>query len=283
MTRIGSCQTRHLLHALPNQFRNTNDEKCRCGDEMASVREKTEYVGPWEVFRPGCYEIDASRVAELEFEVSEDNRPARSVPFFDALDLYRADPIKAIESRGPITVRSQSTARSFCGSPFAIDLLEVCLTLQRTVENPVSACRWFYYDWDRVVDDMHDAFYFFIVTPAGIAPETAIFHRYTNSGFDPSFFIQTDSPKAAADDIWSGAAAHRKAQTAFWYRKFYQDTPTGQLVALRDEPELYFYSEGRIPAPSTSLADGSLRLLVQVRNVCIALLLVAVLILLKLM
>ena len=45
------------------------------------------------------------------------------------------------------------------------------------------------------------------------------------------------------------AADNKHCQTAFWYRKFYSETRTGQLMVLRpDEPILYYYERPQAPA-----------------------------------
>jgi hypothetical protein len=42
------------------------------------------------------------------------------------------------------------------------------------------------------------------------------------------------------------APSWQKAKIAYWYRKFYQETRTGQLMVLRpDEPTLHYFPEGR--------------------------------------
>ena len=43
---------------------------------------------------------------------------------------------------------------------------------------------------------------------------------------------------------WGDEADWHEADTRYWYRKFYTETRTGQLMALRpDEPQLFFYEE----------------------------------------
>ena len=73
-----------------------------------------------------------------------------------------------------------------------------------------------------------------------------MFHDSIDSGFDPALFETADQSNWS----WFGDRGWQDATTRFWYRKFYADTQTGQLMILRtDNPRLYYYegpSAGRI-------------------------------------
>jgi len=107
--------------------------------------------------------------------------------------------------------------------------------------NPLDTA-WFFYDKDSVTDDPHDSYScFFVVHRDKIIRERFSFSDRSGSGFDPTIFTVDDS-----EPIWSHDLAWRDARIRFWYRKFYTETRTGQLMVLRsDGPELYHYAEGR--------------------------------------
>jgi len=42
--------------------------------------------------------------------------------------------------------------------------------------------------------------------------------------------------------VWGDEADWDEANTRYWYRRFYTETRTGQLMALRsDDPRLFYY------------------------------------------
>ena len=55
-------------------------------------------------------------------------------------------------------------------------------------------------------------------------------------------FVSDDS-----DFIWRNDSHWREAWARFWYRKFYTETRTGQLMVLRpDEPTLYQFPRSQV-------------------------------------
>jgi hypothetical protein len=91
------------------------------------------------------------------------------------------------------------------------------------------------------MDDPHDAYTFFVVYNDRIVRERMSLFDSHDSGFNPSIFAYDDR-----HDVWENDTAWRDASDRFWYRRFYQETRTGQLMVLRsDAPELYHLPEGR--------------------------------------
>jgi hypothetical protein len=77
-----------------------------------------------------------------------------------------------------------------------------------------------------------------------IVEERLSFFDNHDSGFDPSILGKPDN----SDPIWIGAPALEVAEAAFWYRKFYSETHTGQLMTLRtDSPTLFFHDNRTAP------------------------------------
>jgi hypothetical protein len=125
----------------------------------------------------------------------------------------------------------------FKGPPFNLDMLRELLSLKNEGVEPFR-CRWFWYDYDSCREDPQSRYDFFVVCDDKIVRENASFADYTDSGFDPSVLEGADE----SDSVWFNDSHWCEARTRFWYRKFYTETRTGQLMVLRpDEPILYHY------------------------------------------
>jgi hypothetical protein len=62
------------------------------------------------------------------------------------------------------------------------------------------------------------------------------FSDYHENGFDSAVFVSGDD----SNSIWMHETGWWEARTRFWYRKFYAETRTGQLMMLR--PDVGFVS-----------------------------------------
>lgn len=92
---------------------------------------------------------------------------------------------------------------------------------------------WFYYesDWSRDADESHT---FFVVYRGKVVLEACHF-----SSEEPLILKRT---KTDDEPIWRSHPFFDEAFETYWYRKFYTETMTGQLMVLRpDEPILYHY------------------------------------------
>lgn len=106
------------------------------------------------------------------------------------------------------------------------------IQLARQGAEPYGAT-WFYYDhdWSRDADERYS---FFVVCGAKIVSES-----YSFSSHEPRLLKRdVDDPEW----IWHSHPNFDSALEIYWYRKFYTETLTGQLMVLRpDEPILYHY------------------------------------------
>ena len=96
---------------------------------------------------------------------------------------------------------------------------------------------WFYYDndWSRGADESH---IFFAVHGSKIVSESCHF-----SSEEPLILKQEKD----VDPIWHSQPYFDQAWEVYWYRKFYSETMTGQLMVLRpDEPILYHYERPHV-------------------------------------
>ena len=92
---------------------------------------------------------------------------------------------------------------------------------------------WFYYDhdWSR---DADESYTFFCVHGGKIVSESCHF-----SSEEPAVLKRS---KPDGEAIWHSHPSFDEAFEIYWYRKFYMETMTGQLMVLRpDEPILYHY------------------------------------------
>jgi len=86
--------------------------------------------------------------------------------------------------------------------------------------------------------DPQKSYSFFVVANERIVRERGIFFDHHGSGFDPTIFETHDHN----DLTWDHEDDWDDADTRYWYRKFYAETRTGQLMTLRpDAPQLFFY------------------------------------------
>lgn len=152
----------------------------------------------------------------------------------------KGEPFQNVEEglTGTVSVEAASGKRVFSGTPFAAHLLYVLLRLRKEGVNPYDAS-WFLYDTD-ISRDVSTSFTFFAVADGKIVHEDVSFFRdCPDDGFEPAIFR---SPLAGSERIWTDGDHWRIANTVFWYRKFYTETETGQLMVLRpDMPTLYYY------------------------------------------
>lgn len=161
----------------------------------------------------------------------------------------KGEPIRDIQfPYDGFTVETASGEKRFSGTDFAEHLLYVLLNLRKEGINPYKA-RWFFYDRDSS-RDASESHTFFLVCDGKIVQEKIDLFRYIyDNDFEPAVL---HDPLEGLESIWHDDYYWQEAETRFWYRKFYTETKTGQLVLLRpDEPELFFYPK----APSLTEAQ----------------------------
>jgi len=141
------------------------------------------------------------------------------------------------------------------GPHFTRRILELLLTLHNDGINIFEA-EWFWFDCEPEQHGSHHHHRFFVVHHGKIVRESVVFNDDPSDGFDARIF--------KADAGWEyelpGERELRKADIKWWYRKFYTETRTGQIMALReDKPELYDYRIYCDPTIAAHLSQNSLR------------------------
>jgi hypothetical protein len=221
----------------------------------------------WGGFFPVAYTLDSEQVLTLPIGLSVDK---------SAVALIRATPstIGAVFNKlatehyelehflPGLTVRTPSGEQYFGGPAFNLDLLYALLHLHKAGANAFNS-RFFWYVSDSWRDLNPEArgqreahsHSFFVVSYGGkkidwrggeIVEERIPFSDRHNGGFDASVFKPEVDEQQIGPQKWDWRQPWYVADTCFWYRKFYSETKTGQLMVLRpDKPELYYYPEGR--------------------------------------
>ncbi|PSH04630.1 MAG: hypothetical protein CXZ00_07415 [Acidobacteria bacterium] len=112
-----------------------------------------------------------------------------------------------------------------------LQLLRELLKLHSQGIEPQS-CTWFYYEKDLSLDGdtVHS---FFVVGDERIVNEHSCF------GSDEPLVLKL---KQESDPIWRSWPYYLEALNKYWYRRFYTETRSGQLMILRnDKPYLHYF------------------------------------------
>ena len=200
----------------------------------------------WEGFRFATYSLDSKKVWALPLTKKSAAQEQTEETSITVGDVYESLVNQHFEielfSISGVRVTTDTEKLEFKGSPFNCDVLGELLRLTKDGVNPFSA-RWFWYDEDTCREDPQEMYSFFVVYRDEIVRERVSFGDYHGNGFDPDIFKSDEGH----DDIWLDDSEWREAITILWYRKFYSETRTGQLMVLRpDEPPLYHYDRARI-------------------------------------
>jgi hypothetical protein len=181
---------------------------------------------------PGAYHLDLARVKN--FPLKDNGKPST----FDEVycKLWNAKILKLPEwgwcvatfdtDAGEVTVSCET------GGMFVLRILCDLIGLHKEGIDPYLAM-WFYYehDWSRDGDLLHK---FFVVHDGKIVSE----YFSLGQGYPRVLAIHKDN-----EPIWHSWPYRDTASEIYWYRKFYTDTLTGQLMVLRpDEPALFHYA-----------------------------------------
>jgi hypothetical protein len=159
--------------------------------------------------------------------------------------------VESIEDGIDTEIKTDVGVVSLKGASFNRQLLSALLGLEKEGINSLFGTHWFWFDSDHVLDDPHECYKFFVVSGEQIVREQVSFSDYSGSGFDPSVFVEANPVEKA---IWARESDWAEAKDRCWYRKFYNETGTGQLMLLRpDSPALFHYERSQDRQASTEL------------------------------
>jgi len=196
----------------------------------------------WEGFRPVAYNLH--KVWDLpltQLSNEGDQKQEEATTVGRLLTSLREQKIQNIESSVKTEITTAAGIVEIRGLSFNRAVAELLLDLQKDGINYFDA-QLLWYDKDHVTDDLMASYNFFVVHGNAIVREQVSFCDYSDSGFDPSVFEADEDSRP----IWRNHPEWDAARVRYWYRKFYKETRTGQLMVLRpDGPELFYYPEGR--------------------------------------
>ena len=221
----------------------------------------------WEGFQPVAYWFDTEKIWALplsrKYEGGKDDEPTT---FGDIVVLLRDKQLKLDSfERGVLdsefVAADDSLKVTVKGGSFNRDLLRIILQLHSEGIS-VFDSTWYYFDHDSCRQDPHEMYSFFVVAKNKIVRERIGFSDYLDSGFNPTIFEAHDHEEM----IWGDEPHWDEAATRYWYRKFYTETRTGQLMTLRpDDPPLFYYER---TGPDLMGAVGVLQPVVVADKVC---------------
>ena len=198
----------------------------------------------WKGFKPTAYWLDTKKVKSLAL-----NGVGQPTTIGEVLKQLEGHEVKSAEY-GPLEAKVETDQGTFTfkGASFNRELLVHVLNLGKEGISP-SFAQWFWFDKSHNLREAMDSYSFFVLSPLDnkIIREHVRFFDDPGSGFDPSIFTAYEA------DLWNWAddSDWEEARVGYWYRKFYQETQTGQLMVLRpDKPTLHYYARGTEPNPS---------------------------------
>jgi hypothetical protein len=206
---------------------------------------KSAESSKWSGFAPTAHTLNDQIIWQLTMtrqEPGDGPQKSTDITLAGAFSDTRDQPIISIDDDfGTLKVKTATSEFWYGGPSFNVSLLAAILSLHKDGFESYGS-RWFYYDSDFVTDDPHKSYSFFIVSGQKLARESVTFSDYHGNGFNPQVFVPPDYKSP----IWWNEHHWEEAWIRQWYRRFYQETKTGQLMVLRpDEPALYYFPEGR--------------------------------------
>lgn len=187
---------------------------------------------------PGDYYLDLAAVATVP--LTDNGQPSTFADIYRKLQNAKILKVpqwvmgaaKFDTDAGEVTVSYESGQSDVSGQLFVVTVLRDLIDLHRDGIDPERAT-WFYYDhdWSRDADELYE---FFVVHDGKIVRE-----RFSCM---PGYPLVLAKNEVDDKPIWHSEPYKHQAWETYWYRKFYTETLTGQLMVLRpDEPILYRY------------------------------------------
>ena len=217
----------------------------------------------WGGFNFVAYGLDWDKVTALSViqqHLANGKQEEVTTTLGDVLRKLANEQFEIEPSSMGIAVKVGTEKLGFHRPSFAASLLAELIRFGKEEISPFDSA-WFWYDDDSCRNDPHEMYSFFVVYRDRIVRESVSFSDYHGSGFDPDIFQSSK----ASDSIWFNDQAWQGATTRYWYRKFYTETRTGQLMLLRDDnPKIYDY-QTRPGADMTALFQNVPTLLNKIR------------------
>jgi hypothetical protein len=201
----------------------------------------------WSGFQPVHYWLDRQKVLSVPFTRAERSGDK----WVEAGDMTLGSILveganRSVRTMPPVNLRGTATTEHVnelvvASVSFNCELLETLLSFRaRDIEAFNSM--WFWYSSATCLKTPLDSHSFFVVNKEKIVSERVRFADAYGNGFDPAILCSDET-----EEFWSDEKGWSDAVLRFWYRMFYRETLTGQLMVLRsDEPDLFHYPEGEL-------------------------------------
>jgi hypothetical protein len=178
---------------------------------------------------PGCHTLDLSVVIDAPLKMN--GQPSTFADIFRKLRDSKIEKMPEFMRDAYGTDQGEIELSGLSGDWPLLSTMQKLIELTRQGVDPYRVM-WFYYDHDSS-RDADESYSFFAVFDRKVVMESCSF-----SWLEP--LILKREPDS--EPIWRSHAYFSEALERYWYRKFYTETMTGQLMVLRpDEPILYFY------------------------------------------
>jgi len=201
-------------------------------------------------FLPGAYSLNLSAATKVPLQMN--GQPSTFVEVYCKLRDSKITEIKdhILGSDTYITEQGEILLDGKIGEwPQRATIRELASLLRQGI-NP-HHCTWFYYthDWSR---DADESLTFFAIYDSKVILESCSF-----SAEEPLILKRNEGK----EPVWNSHPYFDEALEIYWYRKFYSETMTGQLMVLRpDEPILYHFER-----PQARNIEREIRLVTQAK------------------
>lgn len=185
-------------------------------------------------YSPGAYTLDLSEAMDLPMTLN-----GEASTFGDVFAKLRDSKIREIPS---ISIRIDEYGTDDGKIVLSSDdwaprsTMRMLAALMRDGINP-SEVVWYYYDhdWSSDADESHTFF--------AVSEDKIILPACHFSSEEPLVLKR----EKGDDSVWHSHPYFTEASDIYWYRRFYTETITGQLMVLRpDEPRLYHFERPRV-------------------------------------
>jgi hypothetical protein len=206
---------------------------CVGGEKMSNTAMTTETKSNRQTFgrgssSPGAYRLNLSAVKDIA--VTLNGQPSTFVEAYCKLRDSKVKEVPTPFPSGEKYITEEEIIEFDCDWPVSATMRELVGFMREGIDP--HGVIWFYYahDWSRDADEIQT---FFVVHDGKIIRESC------NFGSAEPLVLKRETDD---DPIWRSHEYFNEAFERYWYRRFYTETLTGQLMVLRpDEPILYHY------------------------------------------
>jgi hypothetical protein len=192
----------------------------------------------WDGFKPRAYVLNWEKISGLPLTEASSGQ---QMTIGEILETFHKQKVELDDRTTELALKSESKELVVRGMDFHRELLQIVYRIEGQDLSPYDVW-WFYYDSDSSkISKKLNWYNFFWVVHNKIVDEDVSLGDTVDNGFDPNVLVPITENESR---FYVGEKAKHQAEEKFWYRKFYTETRTGQLMLLRpDKPEIYYYRE----------------------------------------